>query len=156
MKKILFVCLGNICRSPMGEGVFKYLVTERGLLNRYHIDSAGTSPYHVGEKADERMRNTAKKYGIELTSKARQVALDDFDYFDLILAMDRSNYNNLEDLALTNGKTTENIKLMREFDPFKDEIDVPDPYYGGAEGFENVYEIMHRSCINLLNFLEEK
>ena len=156
MKKVLFVCLGNICRSPMGEGALKYLVKKRGISNRYRIDSAGTSAHHVGEKTDQRMRETSLKHGIELTSKSQQVTIDDFDNFDLILAMDKDNYQNLENLAFKHGKSTSNLKLMREFDSIPEDMNVPDPYYGGDVGFENVYQIVLRSCENLLDYLEKK
>ena len=97
--KILFVCLGNICRSPSAEAVFKYLVDEKGESNNYFIDSAGTSAYHVGDRADARMRSHAKKRGIELTSISRQYILEDFDHFDYIIAMDQENMYALKNLA---------------------------------------------------------
>lgn len=156
MKKILFVCLGNICRSPMGEGMFQHLVDEKGLSNDYSIDSAGTSAYHVGELADERMRQTASSHGLELKSRARQAIASDFDNFDIIIAMDESNYKNLENLAISNGKTAKNLKLMRDFDSIQDDMNVPDPYYGGQDGFENVYQMMYRCCNSLLDNLERE
>jgi len=154
MKKVLFVCLGNICRSPMGEGMFKSIIEFKSLTDRYFVDSAGTCANHIGENADERMIEKARSYNVELTSIARQVLVDYFDNFDIILAMDKSNLRNLETLANQNGKSTENIKLMREFDDNPEDMNVPDPYYGGEEGFENVYQIINRSCQNLVTYLE--
>lgn len=154
MKKVLFVCLGNICRSPMGEGMFKSLIEGKGLNNKYLIDSAGTSANHIGEKADSRMRETALQHNIELTSRARQVLAEDFDIFDIIIVMDESNFRNLEIIANQNNKDSSKIRLMREFDNQPEDMNVPDPYYGGQKGFENVYQIIKRSCNNLLDYLE--
>lgn len=156
MRKVLFVCLGNICRSPMGEGVFQFLVENEGLSSNYYIDSAGTSAYHVGQRADHRMRNTAAKYGFDLESRARQVVPEDFDEFEVILAMDESNLSDLNNLAESNGKESSHLFLMRKFDQNPDNMNVPDPYYGSDDGFEEVYEIMNRSCTRLLDYLEGK
>ncbi len=150
-KKVLFVCLGNICRSPMAEGIFKHKVEERGLTHLFEIDSAGTAAYHVGNLPDERMRETAYSHGILLNSKARQAVAEDLEEFDLILAMDKSNHRNLLKLAL-NGNA-EKVRLMREFDTKAESMDVPDPYYGGVAGFEEVYQILDRSCNQLLDEL---
>jgi len=150
--KILFVCLGNICRSPMGEGAMKYISNNENA--NYKIDSAGTASYHVGNKADARMRATALKHGIELTSRARQFTQEDFDDFDYILAMDKDNKRNI--LSLSRNLTDESkVYLMRDFDElaFKGE-DVPDPYYGGDAGFENVYQIVTRCCNNLYSHIQ--
>ncbi len=152
--KICFVCLGNICRSPTAEGVFQHLVDERGLQNYFEIDSAGTSAYHIGESANSKSQRTANKHGITLHSKARQFKPFDLDYFDLILAMDNENLSNVRNMA--NGEHDQKIGRMRDFDPQPGDGEVPDPYYGGAEGFENVFQIVKRSCEQLLDELESK
>ena len=146
--KLLFVCLGNICRSPMAEGIFLHLARERGLSDRFIVDSAGTGAWHVGKRPDPRAIETANRYGIELPSIARQVSLNDFDSFDLILAMDRSNRSDLEHLGATN------VRLMRNFDAtLKGDHDVPDPYYGDGDGFVKVYEMLTRACDGLIDLL---
>lgn len=152
--KILFVCLGNICRSPLAEGVFQSLVEEKRLNHLFEIDSCGTSAFHVGEPADKRMRETAYKHGVSLTSRARQFSTSDFDTFNYIIAMDHSNKQNMLLLA----KETPNAKLflMRDFDPTEKGADVPDPYYGGLAGFENVFQIVYRSSQNLLNYIQHE
>ena len=150
---ILFVCLGNICRSPMAEGVFVSLVETRGVSAQFHIDSAGTSAYHAGEKPDKRMRLTAKDNGLSLEhQRSRQVELSDYDDFDYIIAMDRSNLANLEYQKPPQCKAK--LVLMRSFDPHPEDGNVPDPYFGGDEGFRNVYEILVRSATNLLDQLQ--
>lgn len=141
---ILFVCLGNICRSPLGEGIFKDLVDKKGLTENFFIDSAGTAAYHIGQPADSRMQETAYKRGILLTSKGRQFCEKDFFDFDYILAMDQSNLKNI--LRLKPANATAHVSLLRDFDPEPDTKDVPDPYYGGLQGFENVFNIVDRSC----------
>lgn len=149
MYKVLFVCLGNICRSPSGEGVFNYLVSQKGLSQLFLIDSAGTAAYHVGERADGRMRKHALKRGIELTSRARQFSYNDFEAFDYILCMDKSNYRNI--LALDNeNKYTEKLYMMTDFARHMSYKEVPDPYYGGADGFELVLDILEDACSGLL------
>lgn len=150
--KICFVCLGNICRSPTAEGIFQHLINERGLEDFFEVDSAGTSAYHVGESANSKSQRTANEHGITLHSKARQFESSDLDYFDLILSMDNENLNNVRRMA--NGNQTEKIARMRDFDPDPGNGEVPDPYYGGSEGFENVFQIVKRSCQQLLGELE--
>lgn len=150
--KICFVCLGNICRSPTAEGIFQHLINERGLENYFEVDSAGTSAYHVGESANSKSQRTAQKHGITLHSKARQFDASDLDYYDLILAMDNENLKNVRQMA--NGNHNNKIGRMRDFDPNPGDGEVPDPYYGGPEGFENVFQIVKRSCENLLDELE--
>lgn len=155
MIKVLFVCLGNICRSPMAEGVFKKLAKENSLNTE--CDSAGTAAYHIGELPDERMRATGEKYNIKLTHRARQIKRDDFDKFDYIIAMDKSNYQNILNLKnQVNYASEPKIMLMRSFDSQKENLEVPDPYYGGLSDFENVYEILLRSNQNFIDFLEEE
>lgn len=145
--KVLFVCLGNICRSPLAEGVFKNMVEESGLANYFEIDSCGTSAYHVGELADSRMRDVAYSHGVLLTSKARQFIKNDLKDFDYIIPMDRANYNSIK-----SDEYESKVFLLREFDVSStNDKNVPDPYYGGIDGFENVYQIVNRSCAVLLN-----
>jgi len=150
--KICFVCLGNICRSPTAEGVFQHLINERKLGNYFEIDSAGTSAYHIGEPANSKSQRTAQEHGITLHSRARQFQLSDLDYYDLILAMDKENLDNVKQMA--SGDHEDKLRLMRDFDPQPGDGQVPDPYYGGPEGFENVFQIIKRSCKNLLDELE--
>jgi protein-tyrosine phosphatase len=150
--KICFVCLGNICRSPTAEGIFQHLVEERGLEDYFEVDSAGTSAYHIGESANSKSQRTANKHGITLHSRARQFKASDLDYYDLILAMDNANLKNVKHMA--NGNHEDKIGLMRDFDPDPGDGEVPDPYYGGREGFENVFRIVKRSCERLLDELE--
>ena len=139
--KILFVCLGNICRSPSAEAVFKYLVDEKGESNKFFIDSAGTSAYHVGDRADARMRSHAKKRGIELTSISRQFILEDFDRFDYIIAMDQENMYALKNLA-RDKSDLDKLHFMTDFSKKFNYDHVPDPYYGGDKGFELVLDLL--------------
>ena len=154
MKKVLFVCLGNICRSPSAEGVFLAELKKCGLSDNYLVDSAGTGGWHVGEMADSRMRKHALKRGYDLVSRARQVKLSDFDEFDVILAMDQSNLNHLD--TLREDSTGEaKCMLMTDFcREFSGVQEVPDPYYGGEEGFERVLDLLEDACSELLNDLE--
>lgn len=149
--RVLFVCLGNICRSPAAEGVFRHLVTDAGLTSRFTVDSAGTGAWHVGEKADRRMRQAAERRGIRLTSIARQVTADDFERFDHVFAMDTSNLRTLRSLAPAEHRTK--IRLFRDADPDAPGEDVPDPYYGGADGFDEVLDIVARTGRVLLDEL---
>ena len=151
--KICFVCLGNICRSPTAEGIFQHLIDERGLEDYFEVDSAGTSAHHIGESANSKSQRTAQKHGITLNSKARQFKPFDLEYFDLVLAMDNENFRNVKQMA--DGSHDTKIGRMREFDPQPGDGEVPDPYYGGREGFENVFQIVKRSCENLLDELEK-
>ncbi|MEO7956492.1 MAG: low molecular weight protein-tyrosine-phosphatase [Fibrobacteria bacterium] len=162
--KILFVCLGNICRSPIAEGIFAHLVRERGLEGHYLADSAGTGNWHIGQPPDPRAIAVSGKRGVELPSLCRQVAKSDFEDFDLILAMDRNNRKELEDLCP--APLRRKIRLLREFDPATEAasagarstragsaLDVPDPYYGGPYEFDTVYEMLNRCCSLLLDTL---
>lgn len=153
--KIVFVCLGNICRSPTAEGIFQHLVNERGLQSYFYIDSAGTSAYHIGEPANSKSRQTAKERGIELKSRARRFESEDLGEFDMIVAMDHENLENIKALDKS-GTFEEKIVMLREYDPSPDDGEVPDPYYGGMDGFQNVFDIVKRSCENLLDELQEK
>ncbi len=151
---VLFVCLGNICRSPVAQAVFEHQVQKEGLDYYITADSAGTAAYHVGEKADSRMRRTAKIHGVEITHRARKFCKEDFDRFDLILAMDASNFENILDLASNNKKRIK-VKMFRQYDPeCGEDKNVPDPYYGGSEGFELVYNIVERTGLEILKFLQ--
>ena len=152
--KVLFVCLGNICRSPLAEGVFQSLVDEKRLNHKFEIDSCGTSAFHVGEPADNRMREVAFNHGVSLTSRARQFSPSDFDTFDYIIAMDQSNKKNM--LSTINKDPKASLFLMRDFDLTDKSADVPDPYYGGLAGFENVFQIVYRSSENLLNHIQHE
>ncbi len=153
--KIIFVCLGNICRSPTGEGVFQHLVNERGLQSYFQIDSAGTSAFHIGEPANSKSQWTANQHGIKLNSRASKFTSQDLEEYDLIIAMDHDNLQNIKQLDKT-GNYSDKIRLMRDFDPDPGDGAVPDPYYGGMKGFENVFQIVKRSCEALLDLLEKQ
>ena len=146
--RVLFVCLGNICRSPLAEGVFLHLVREAGIAHRFEVDSAGTGDWHVGERPDPRAVAVAKKHGVELPSRARQVTQADLEAFDHVLAMDRENLRDLERMSRRGSGAR--VRLLRAHDPIRDGDDVPDPYYGGPGGFDLVYEMVRRSCSALL------
>lgn len=150
MPKVLFVCMGNICRSPAAEGVFRKLVESEKLENFIVIDSAGTIGYHIGELPDSRMRKHAKQRGYELTSRARQFnPAIDFNNFDYIVTMDDDNFSNIT--SLDNKVIYKNkIYRMCDFSSDKTIKEVPDPYYGGSDGFELVLDILEDSTKNLL------
>lgn len=147
---VCFVCLGNICRSPTAEGVMRALVREAGLASRIAVDSAGTGAWHAGEPADRRSRAAARARGIELTSTARMFVRADFERFDYVLAMDRANLRVLRQLA-RDPEEHARLHLFRSFDPTAPvDSEVPDPYYGGPEGFDEVLDICERGCRALL------
>ncbi len=146
---MLFVCLGNICRSPTAEGVMHHLMVERGLEDQIHVDSAGIIHYHVGERADPRMRDAAARRGYTLTSISRQFIFEDFDRFDLIVAMDRKN---LRDIRSLDTRSHDHVKLFSEFLPEGYPPDVPDPYLGEA-GFDRALDIIERGCPAILEYL---
>lgn len=150
--KVLFVCLGNICRSPAAEAVVLRQVEERGVAPRWEIDSAGTGNYHIGDLADPRMRDHAARRGLKLLHRARQVCVSDFYDFDLIIGMDHSNLRNLRALSPT-AETDRKIVAMSEFFPDALYDHVPDPYYEGSEGFELVLDLLQRGCRNLVDRL---
>ncbi|MCG8555218.1 MAG: low molecular weight phosphotyrosine protein phosphatase [Proteobacteria bacterium] len=153
MVAICFVCLGNICRSPTAEGIMAHLVRGASLEGRIHVDSAGTSAYHVGESADRRSRQIARERGVELTSTARQFVRSDFSGFEYVVAMDRSNLKQLQRLARARAEA-DKLHLLRSFDPASsDDMDVPDPYYGGAGGFDRVFDICLAGCRGLLDHI---
>ena len=147
--KILFVCLGNICRSPAAEAVMKKLIEERGLSANFEIDSAGILSVHQGEKADSRMRQHAARRRYDVTSISRPVKTDDFDRFDLIIGMDDSNIDDLNDRALT-AEHKSKIRQMTEYTQKYNHTHIPDPYYGGAAGFELVLDLLEDACNGLL------
>lgn len=151
--KVCFVCLGNICRSPTAQGVFAHLVREAGLHDRFEIDSAGTAAYHAGESPDSRATATAADRGVPLTGPARQFVASDFDHFDTVVAMDASNHQALLGLTET-AEQRDKLCMLRQFDPDSPAgADVPDPYYGGADGFVDVFEICMAGCRGLLQSL---
>ncbi len=150
-KKILFVCLGNICRSPAAEAIFLHKLSEMKLLNEFHVDSAGTGGWHVGRLADSRMRQAASLRGISISSRARQICLNDFNNFDLILTMDNSNLQDVLELskkASINFKA--NIQPLLEYSTNNDFAEVPDPYYGGNNGFDQVLDILNDAIDGLI------
>ena len=154
--EISFVCLGNICRSPLAQGVFQNLVNQKQLEQKIIVASAGTSGWHIGDLPDERMCRTAQSKGIQLESRARQFQSADFNRFNLILAMDHSNLARLEEIAPSN-LSPEKLMLFRSFDPeCNGNQDVPDPYYGGAKGFEEVYSMVKRTCPPLLDYIKSR
>jgi len=151
-KKILFVCLGNICRSPLAEGVMRNLFEKEGKTKEFIVDSAGILGYHQGELPDSRMRAHAICRGYKLESRSRQVREEDFESFDLIIGMDDRNIENLRQLAPT-PENERKIHRMTDF-CFNMKVDhVPDPYYGGASGFEYVIDIIEDACAGLFNHL---
>lgn len=149
MYKILFVCLGNICRSPSAENIMRHLVEKEGLSDQIICDSAGTANYHLGKSPDSRMVDAAKARGIQLTGKARQFHPSDFENYDLILAMDRDNYWDLVSLD-PKKKYRDKIKMMCDYAKKYRDREVPDPYYGGEAGFNHVIDLLLDSCHNLL------
>jgi protein-tyrosine phosphatase len=153
--RILFVCLGNICRSPTAEGVMRHVVRDEGLEDRIEIDSAGTGGWHVGAPPDERATAAARKRSIVLDGAARKFSPDDFDSYDLILAMDAENRRDLLGLAPDDDARAK-VRLLREFDPDSDgaaDLDVPDPYYGGDDGFEHVLDLVDSAARGLVDHL---
>ena len=153
-KKILFVCLGNICRSPSAEAVFRGFVENNGLDNEFEIDSAGTSAWHAGEKADARMRRHASKRGYKLTSLSRKFNPEtDFDYFDIIIAMDNDNMYDLKNMV-RRKEDKKKLFLMTDFSKEYDYDYVPDPYYGGDQGFELVIDLLEDASSGLLKHLK--
>lgn len=148
--KVLFVCLGNICRSPLAEGVFKHLVEREGLGGRFEIDSAGTSAYHAGDPPDPRTIAVARERGITVCGESRPVTGGDLEEYDYVVVMDAENEARVRRLA-QGSAIRARIHRLREFDALANgELNVPDPYYGGSRGFEDVHDIIERSCAGLL------
>jgi protein-tyrosine phosphatase len=147
--KVLMVCMGNICRSPLAHGLFEALVEREGLADVILVDSAGTHAYHVGEPPDPRSQQTAMRHGIDLSrQRARRVSRDDFEHYDYILAMDQDNFHNL--ISNAPEEQQEKVQLFLAFAPQRREREVPDPYYGGPDGFEHVYELVEAAAAGLL------
>ncbi len=158
--RVAFICSGNICRSPLAEGIFKHQAAQAGLGETFHIESFGIGPWHVGEAPDRRAQETARLHGLRLTGRAQQFKARDFGRFDRVLALDTEVAEYLRRLAPSPADRAK-VQLLREHDPQRrnarrpddDELDVPDPYYGGPEGFEEAYEIIERSGQALLTSL---
>ena len=150
---VLFVCLGNICRSPLGEGILAHRLEEADLSDRVCVDSAGTGAWHQGEPPDPRSAEVALRHGIALRGRARRVTVEDFDEFDYIFAMDRTNLRDLRHME-SQGAGGALLTLFRDFDPDQDgDLDVPDPYYGGADGFDLMFDMVDRSCAAFVEHL---
>lgn len=152
--KVLFVCLGNICRSPLAEGIFRFKVKERSLEHHFQIDSCGTSDFHIGEKPDERSLSNAKMNGIDYMHRGRQLKVKDFYEFDYIFPMDDLNLKDVNSLKPDDAKAV--VMKMRSFDEEDSGSDVPDPYYQGEDGFQLVFDILDHSAEKLLNELIER
>lgn len=150
--KLLFVCLGNICRSPSAENIMNHLIQEAGLSERITCDSAGTSGYHLGAAPDERMSAAASKRGLRLEGKSRKLASKDLQRFDLILAMDRENYQDILYLDWE-GKYEDKVRMLCDFATQKTDKEVPDPYYGDRDGFDYVVELLFDACAGLLDYV---
>lgn len=155
MIKIVFVCLGNICRSPSAEAVMNAVVQKAGLEDKIECDSAGTIAYHAGEQADPRMKKHALKRGYNLTSIARKFIKEDFEEFDYIVAMDRSNYTDILELD-KESQFVEKVSMMTNYCTDHDDVEVPDPYYGGPQGFEHVLDLLEDACTGLLEKIKEE
>jgi protein-tyrosine phosphatase len=151
--RILFVCMGNICRSPTAEGVMRHLLEDAGLADRVEVESAGTGGWHAGEPPDERATLAARRRGVTLEGAARQIRAADFRDFDLLIALDRANLRELLAQA-PDEDAAEKVRLLREFDPAASgDLDVPDPYYGGDRGFETVLDMVDAACRGLIDEL---
>lgn len=152
--KILFVCLGNICRSPAAQGILQAIVDEKGLADQFYIDSAGTGNYHIGDLPDHRMRIHARRRGLELTHRCRQVRVSDFDEFDIIVAMDDYNLRDLRRLAPSPEAEAKVVPMGKYLTNTVFDY-IPDPYYDGAEGFERVLDLLQEGCNVMLTELTQ-
>ncbi len=155
MISILFVCMGNICRSPMAEGIFLSILKKEGLTSKFSIDSAGTLGYHQGELPDSRMRFHAEKRGYKLTHISRKFTRMDFENFDWIIAMDDSNFEDINDLVVNNEDKSK-IHRMVDFCKELEATHIPDPYYGGDKGFDNVIDLLEDACQGLFEKIYKK
>ncbi|MDN3688998.1 low molecular weight protein-tyrosine-phosphatase [Cyclobacterium jeungdonense] len=155
MIKVLFVCLGNICRSPLAEALFSHKICHKGYREQVFADSCGTSDYHIGELPDERAMNCARRNGIEMDHRGRQLHRTDFRNFDYLIAMDQSNLENIMQLSQKVGIPAKNLHLMREFQLAPEFLEVPDPYYGGEDGFQKVFEILDEALDGFIGELEK-
>ncbi len=153
---VLFICLGNICRSPAAQAVMQAMVDERGLTDRFYIDSAGIGGWHIGDLPDKRMRVHARPRGYELTHRARKVQSSDFEDFDLIVGMDASNVDDLCNLAMTLEQQDKVVMMGDYIRQYPNYDHVPDPYYEGSEGFELVLDLLQDACDNLLDRIIEQ
>lgn len=154
MKRILFLCMGNICRSPAGHCVLQYLVDQAGLTDQFEIESAGTTGFHIGSAPDPRMQQVMRQRSIPVIGRSRQLQASDLEYYDLILAMDQDNLAGARQLDPT-GAFHSKIKLFCEYCTEHDETEVPDPYYGGDSGFDHVMDLIEDGCQNLLKELSD-
>jgi protein-tyrosine phosphatase len=155
MTKVLFVCTGNICRSPTAEGVFHHMIKANGFHELITTDSAGTHSYHVGEPPDPRTVKAAANRGIDLSGqRARRVRTEDFHQFDMILAMDRGHLSHLK--ALQPNESRAKVSLFLDFHPSENLKDVPDPYYGGAHGFDEVLNLVEQACVQLIDQIQRR
>jgi len=155
MIRVLFVCLGNICRSPTAEAVFRKLVTEEGLHEHIEVDSAGTHAYHIGHAPDARAQEAARRRGVDLSGlRGRQATSRDIETFDYVLAMDRENYENLLDVCPEGFE--HKVRLFMEFAPNRPERDVPDPYFGGPAGFDRVLDMIEEASAGLLEDIRKR
>lgn len=152
-KSILFVCLGNICRSPTGEAVMQHFLQQHGGKHDLRVDSAGTIGYHTGNRADSRMRAAGEKRGYSFHSRSRKITPEDLETFDLVIAMDREN---LSDILKVDAQPTAEVKLLSDFLDDSWPLDVPDPYYGGDEGFETVLDMIQAAVEPLLLYLTKE
>jgi len=152
---VLFVCMGNICRSPTAEGIFRHIINEKNIADDFITDSAGTHAYHVGEPPDSRAQETAQSRGIDLSDlKGRRVSEEDFDKFDYVLAMDKDNYAVLQDMCPSSKK--HQLKLFLDFARDLGFDEVPDPYYGGTKGFEKVFDMLENASHGLIEHIQSK
>ena len=156
MIRVLFVCLGNICRSPLAQAIFDQQIANYGLNHLFESDSAGTAAYHVGDPPDQRSRANAQQNGLQYTHSARQLNVDDFADFQYIIAMDQSNYTNIMSVARQHDLDHSEVHLMRKFEVGPQTMEVPDPYYGGPQGFQDVYDILQEANKGLIDFLRER
>lgn len=151
----MFVCLGNICRSPLAHAVVEHKLSERGLSGSIEVESSGTSGYHIGERSDARMRTVAARYGVNINHRSRQFQTGDFDFYDLVLTMDQSNYADVIRLARSDSDKKK-VKVFLQYDPESTPPhEVPDPYYGGSKGFDTVYAMVNRAADALIDSVLE-